>query len=389
MHDISIRKAQPGDILHDDEVKGLQLRVFDSRKSFYLYFRTKLKKERRPKLGDYPTISLAKARSLARAMLNDVADGMDPVVERERQRQAPTVSELWTTWLTEEGNIKSVDEYTRVWNKYLAPKLAAKRVADVQYADLKSIHTKMKATPYMANRAIAIASTLFSLAEKHGYRPRNSSPTSDIERYAEPRRKRHMAGDEPIRIAEILRREGDRNPASVAFLYLLILTGARKSEIAKAKWPQVIGNKIVLTVHKTDGKGEVRTIYLAPQAVDILAKLPKDDEKTITGIQSPKKLWERIRIEAGCPDLRMHDLRRSFASVALKAGLSLDQIGEMLGHSSTQTTKGYAWMIEEAGHASAAATADAMGRFMNMATSPAPSQTCADQPGPASPSPVP
>ena len=106
-----------------------------------------------------------------------------------------------------------------------------------------------------------------------------------------------------------------------------------------------------------------RSKVLPPQALEVLARLPRTSD-TITGIQSPKKLWERVRRDAGCPDLRMHDLRHSFASAALAAGLSLSQIGELLGHKSTQTTKRYAHLVEEVATAAATAAADRIASTM-------------------------
>lgn len=361
MHDITIKQAKPGDVLHDDQVKGLQIRAFANRKSFYLYFRTKLKIERRPKIGDYPTISLAKARELARAMLNVVAEGKDPVVEREKQIQAPTMADLWTKYKTEVGTKKkSFEEDGRRWNLYIEPKLAKKRVADIELDDLVKLHTGLKDKPYQANRVLSQMSAMLVFAEKYKYRAAGANPCKHVDRFEEPKRKRYMAGAEPMRIAEILRREEAEYPDSVAFIYLLIMTGARKDEIGTAKTKWLDGS----TLRLPDSKTGARTIYLPPHVMEVLAKLPKDRD-TITGIRSPRKFWERIRKEAGCPDLRLHDLRHSFASAALKAGLTLAEIGELLGHASTQTTKRYAHLMEEAAHASVAKTADVLERMMS------------------------
>ena len=77
MRQTDIKSAVPGTTLRDDQVKGLMLRVFESKRSFYLNFRTKARIERKPKLGDYPTMTLDQARSLARAMLLEVAAGRE------------------------------------------------------------------------------------------------------------------------------------------------------------------------------------------------------------------------------------------------------------------------------------------------------------------------
>jgi integrase len=360
MHDITIKQAKPGETLHDDQVRGLQLRAFAERKSFYLYFRTKLRVERRPKIGDYPTISLAKARELARVMLNVVAEGKDPVLERDKQMQAPTMSELWTKYKKEVGpKNKTFGEDERRWNRYIEPKLAKKRVAEIELDDLAKLHTGLKNTPYQANRVLSQMSAMLVFAEKYKYRAAGSNICRHVDRFPEPKRKRYMAGTEPMRIAGILRREEATYPDSVAFIYLLIMTGARKDEIGTAK-PQWLDGS---TLRLPDSKTGARTIYLPTHVMEVLARLPKDRD-TITGIRSPRKFWDRVRKEAGCPDLRLHDLRHSFASAALQAGLTLAEIGELLGHASTQTTKRYAHLMEDAAHASVAKTAEVLERMM-------------------------
>jgi len=182
-----------------------------------------------------------------------------------------------------------------------------------------------------------------------------SNPVRGSERFPETKRKRYMTAAEVSRVAELLIEEERENLFSSAFIQLLILTGARKDEIAKARWDQIKGNMILLLDSKTGAK----EIYLSPQALDVLAKLPRTTG-TLTGINDPKKLWGKIRRAAGCPDLRIHDLRHSFASAGISAGLSLAQIGGLLGHKSTQTTHRYAHLIEEAGVAAATTVGDLM-----------------------------
>lgn len=356
MHDVTIKQAKPGETLYDDQVKGLQLRAFENRKSFYIYFRTKLKVERRPKLGDYPTISLAKARELARETLVTVAEGKDPVVERDKQMQAPTMAGLWNKFKIDVADKKkSGGEDERQWLVYLAPKLGKKRVADIEFEDMQSLHHALADTPYQANRVISLASAMFNLAEKYKWRPNGSNPCRHISRYKEQRRKRIMQTPEAPAIAAALAKREDEYPQSVAFLYLLILSGPRKSEIAKVTWAQLevqeregVRSGIL---HLGDSKTGAKPVYIPPQGMRILDKLPRpkptDKDQTLTGIKDPKKLWNSVREEARCPDLRMHDLRRSFISAGLACGYSLSQIGKTIGHANTQTTDGYAWLLAD------------------------------------------
>ena len=135
--------------------------------------------------------------------------------------------------------------------------------------------------------------------------------------------------------------------------------GHRCGEIAAARREWIEGNVIRLP----DSKTGARTIYLPPHVLELLAKLPRNTE-TITGIASPTKVWTQIRAEAGYPDLRLHDLRRSFASAALSAGVSLAQIGELLGHRNTATTKRYSYLITESATVAATIAADRISAMM-------------------------
>lgn len=357
LNERNIKTAPVGATLWDATIKGLHLRVFDSRRSFYLFYRPKTGGQRKPKIGDHGSITLAQARKVAQQMLVEVASGGDPAAERAEARAEPTVADLWLEYEKRHlAKKKSAINDRRHWRLHIEPRLGKLKVKDVSYPMVDDMHRSMADTPTEANRVLATLSTMFNLAkDKLNWIERN--PVEGVDRNPERKRKRYMRGEEAAKIAEILHNEAADNPASVAFLYLLILTGARKGEIAKAKWSDLQGNRLVLGEHKTDHTGDDRHIYLPPAAMDVLDRLPRTSG-TITGILTPQKLWERIRVEAGCPDLRMHDLRHSFASAAIGAGLSLAQIGELLGHKSTQTTKRYAHLVEEAAHSAATMTAD-------------------------------
>jgi integrase len=187
----------------------------------------------------------------------------------------------------------------------------------------------------------------------------NSNPCKLVQRTRESARRRHMLADEAPKIAAALRRHEPTAAASVAFIWLLILSGARCGEIAAARWEWIEGNVLRLP----DSKTGARTLFLPSQVMELLARLPRKCE-TITGIKEPVTIWKKVRAEAGCPDLRLHDLRRSFASAALSAGVSLSQIGELLGHRNAQTTRRYAYLMSESATAAATVAADRITALM-------------------------
>jgi len=370
----NIKTAQPGDVLWDEKIDGLHLRVRATRKSFHLYYRTKAGVERRPKLGDHGSITLAQARKLAGEMWLEIGAGKDPSQARKEAKAEKTLTELWEEfWKRRAIKKKTSSEDARLWAKFLEPWAGGQKLSSIDYTMAADLHEGVteESGPIQANRVLALLSAMFNF----GVKPLEwivKNPAEGVERNKETKRRRYMTLDEALAISAALAKREGAHPASVAFIYLLILTGARKGEIAKATWSQVVGNKLILSEHKTDGGGEDRVIHLPPVAMAVLNALPKVDGGTITGLASPKKLWEAVRVEAGCPDLRLHDLRHSFASAAISAGLTLPQIGELLGHSSTQTTKRYSHLMDEAAALAAGSIADRIMGQMTIGALPTP-----------------
>lgn len=361
----ALAKAKPGDILRDADVPGLHVRVTATGPRFLLYYRTREGRERRPKLGSATVMSLTDARNRARHLLLKVANGEDPQAAVFDARESPLFKDFAASYLkryaAKEKKKSSADKDKYMLDSVLIPTWGKRTVASLRDDDMAELREAMHATPVHFNRVWSLVSKMFNLAEGPGWRlrPHDSNPVRGVARYPERKRRRYMKAPEAKAIAAALDREEADNPACVAFLRLLILTGARKGEIARARWEWLDGS----VLRDPDSKTGERDIYLSPAAVAVLERLPRTSG-TLTGIASPQKLWCKIRKEAGCPDLRMHDLRHSFASVALSLGLTLGQIGELLGHKSTQTTQRYAHLIEEHKQIAASRTADAIAQRM-------------------------
>lgn len=365
----AIAAAKPGDRIWDDQVRGLCLRVSSTgRKAFYLVFRTRAGRQRGPKLADLEVMALAQARDAAREMLAAVALGGDPVAEWRAERAAPTVAELGDRWLADHGRAikpRTLKLYRVVFEKHLRPKIGAFKAAAVQHADMDGLHKSMSATPHLANRMLATASCMFSYAEKHRIRPLGSNPCAHVRRFREDKRRRYMSRVEAPRVAAQLAKYAATHPQAVAFIYLLILSGARPVEIADARrdWIESVGAGGVLRL--PDSKTGAKPVFLPPQVMQIVATLPVLSTGRLFQIKSPKHVWDGIRVGAGAPDLRLYDLRHTFASAALEAGYSLSQIGELLGHASAQTTKRYAHLVDEKAREAAADTAGLLERMMS------------------------
>jgi integrase len=361
----SLNAMKPGDRLKDTLVAGLEARRHPTGTSFLLYYRTRQGVARRPKIGSYPTISIAQARDIARGLLVQVAAGNDPMASREQERQEPTMALLWDRceqehWHQEQ---KWAREAKGIWLRVLAPKLAKTKVSALTYTDIQAIHATLSKTPNAANRALAVASKMLSLAERWGMRPPGSNPCALVQRFQEKKRRRYAAPDEILKIGSALDKlaANPEHATGIAFLSVLMFSGARPSEIERATPSQLEpapGGAAVLRIEK--GKTGERAVYLPAQAVAALARLPKDREKLCGRATVPRRLWKAVLKESGVKGLWARDLRRTFATLALTNGVSLSQVGELLGHKSAQTTKVYALLMEDAAHKAAAGVAQSI-----------------------------
>lgn len=363
----AIRALQPGQTILDDVVPGLRVRALATKKCWYLWFRTKAGIPRNPKIGDCDILNIAEARAAAKAMLLQVANGEDPVGDRVTARGAPTVNDLWEKFSATAGARKKTRKQDeRYFIRFLAPRLGNRRVQHLAYEDAVGLHASLSDTPYQANRVLGLLSKLCSFSERPlEWRSLNSNPCRGVQRYPELKRRRYATPDEFARIGRELAAAPARYAPSVAFILLLIYSGARPAEIGRAQrsWIERQGDAGVLRL--PDSKVGQRHVYLPPQAMRIVDRLPAYPDGTICGMAGPEEFWRNLRKRAGCPDLRMYpDLRRSFATSAVAAKQSIDVVGGLLGHANRQTTLVYARLMEEVAQEGAAAAGNQIEKWL-------------------------
>ena len=245
---------------------------------------------------------------------------------------------------------KTVDSMERTWRNNVAETLGHKNIKRLKRLDIIKLFNEItERAPGVANRCVGIISSVFNIAVEHELVEHNVC--KGIKKNRETKRKRYYTPDELKRIFKALdaRSSDPKNRESIAFIKLLIYTGARCGEIANARWCDLHGDKIILKEHKTDDKDDARVIHLNPQAKAVINSLERKGEQvSLIGINRPRGLWYSIRKEAGCPDLRLHDLRHSFASYAFKSKkVSGEEVGNLLGHKSMQTTMRYMHIMDD------------------------------------------
>ncbi len=357
---IAIQKAEPGEILRDDQVPGLHAKVFANRVSFYLYFRTPDKKERRPKIGDFGAINIQQAREIAREWLFKNAKG-EEVKPRLQPLQRLTIACLHKQWHKEHrhhlkpNSQRSQDHH---WNNYILPYLGNILLLDLERRDIYSMFEQVsKKAPVMANRVLSTLSNGLNLAEEWGWRKPNSNPCCTIRGNKESQRKRYLTPEELQRLGTVLlewEKKGSWWRKSSRFIRLLMITGARKNEIAYARreWIDFDAQLLRLPDSKTGAK-EVGLPNAAMRLIQQIIQEEPDSEWLCSGfhktdrLENPYFLWKKMKKEAGISDLKLHDLRHSFASVGLSfQGMNLRQVGLLLGHSNESTTARYAHLMQ-------------------------------------------
>ena len=225
------------------------------------------------------------------------------------------------------------------------------KVADVTFADVDRLHRSMRETPYRANRCAAVLSKMFSLSIR--WRIRTDNPAKGVERNHEEKRATYLSEAQLPALISALAAHADQQIANV--FRLLLLTGSRRGEVLAAAWDQFdleAGIWIKPSAH-TKSKLEHRT-PLSAAVVELLRLIHAESGATSKWvfpsgdghIVDPKKSWASICKAAGISGLRIHDLRHSYASMLVNAGLSLPIIGAMLGHTQVSTTARYAHLAD-------------------------------------------
>jgi integrase len=231
------------------------------------------------------------------------------------------------------------------------------------------LHHRLHATPYLANRVLAVCAKLMAWAEQQRERTPGTNPCRGIEKYREDKRRRYLTPNELKRLGCALRvgaRRGRLTPSALTAIRLLILTGARVSEILGLRWTEVDFEHGALNL--ADSKTGRKTIVLNAPARDLLKEWPHwaTSPYVFPGEGRGKRkgehrvdlndAWRWIRRRGKMPDVRLHDLRHSFASVAVSSGQSLPIVGALLGHTQAQTTQRYAHLMDDPLRAASEAT---------------------------------
>jgi integrase len=358
-------------VLWDSELKGFGVRVQrGGTKSYLLHYRAGTGRGaplRKLTIGRHGSPWTPEAaRSEAKRLLGMIEGGADPAADKLARKQAPTIAVLSERFLAEHADAKrkgsTAAEYRRLLDRIILPTLGGRKVADVTRADINKLHHANRAAPYQANRTLAVLSKMFNLAEQWSFRPDGSNPCRHVEKFTERKRERMLSPAELARLGDALAAY-DGSPYPVAAIKLLVFTGARLGEVLGLRWDWIDLERGEASL--PDSKSGAKILHLPPPAFAVLTELPRLDgnphviagAKPGAALVNLEKPWLTIRAAAGLDNVRLHDLRHAFASVAASSGMGLPIIGKMLGHTQAATTHRYAHLASDPVKAAAAVVA--------------------------------
>ena len=345
----------------DTEIKGFMLEHrAGGGATYYFRYRDAAQKVRLSRIGRLADVSLADARARAHAMRQMLQDGGDPGVERHRFRDMPTLAELVSdrylpyaklrkrSWATDECMLRL----------HLLPAFGEYRLSRIRRADVVRLMHEAREKGYAAgtcNRMLVLLKFVLNCAIRWDLMP-PGNPCEGVEPFDDQgARERYLSADEVRRLFEEL--DDNANVQVGQVIRLLLLTGARKREVLDARWSEIDMSRRLLTVAASRSKSKKpRHIPLSDAAVELLRTLPRHEgvpwvffnPRTGKPPVSIFYAWDSIRRKVGLEEVRLHDLRHSYASFLVNAGRSLYEVQRLLGHHDPKVTMRYAHLSPQA-----------------------------------------
>ncbi|MEX3007211.1 tyrosine-type recombinase/integrase [Hoeflea sp. TYP-13] len=379
----TIDRAQLKDadyFIWDSELKGFGIKIAKGgRKSYVCKYRVgsgRTAPTRRMTIGAHGSPwTVEQARTEARKILGRAANGEDPAKEKQDQRKQLTVAQLCDLYLEHGIGAKKAStvatDLGRI-ERHIKPLLGKKKVPSVTRADVRrflqdvangktsaDIKTGLRGRAIVrggkgtATRTIGLLGGIFSYAQDCGLIEVN--PVRGVKRFADRKGERYLSKQELVALGKAFHDGLERglNPLAIAVLKLLVFTGARKGEIETLKWSAVDFDNGYLKL--ADSKTGQKAIPLNASALEVLKNHPRLHDSPFVfpahrgdgNYEGTPKVWRIIRSIAGLEDVRLHDLRHSFASVAISEGASLPMVGALLGHKDAATTQRYAHLHDD------------------------------------------
>jgi len=340
----------------DTEIRGFLLEHRASGgATFYFRYRDAAGKVRMNNIGRLDEISLSDARAKAHKMRQMVSEGGDPKLESHRFKDVPTldafVAERYMPYAKSRKRSWDTDE--TMLRNHILPVFGEYRMNRVTRSDVVAFHHSIQDKGYAAgscNRMLILLKFVYNCAIRWDILPATGNPCVGVEPFEDNgARERYLTQAEVGQLFDEL--DTNRNVQVGQVIRLLLYTGARKREVLDAKWDDIDWTRQMLTVPAARSKSKKpRYIPLSDAAIELLRALPRQDDipwvffnpKTKKPPVSIFCAWDSIRKKVGLGEVRLHDLRHSYASFLVNAGRSLYEVQKLLGHHDPKVTMRYA-----------------------------------------------
>uniref|UniRef100_UPI004047CDE5 tyrosine-type recombinase/integrase n=1 Tax=Yoonia sp. TaxID=2212373 RepID=UPI004047CDE5 len=364
--------------IFDTEVRGFALCIYrGGGRAFTLDYRY-AGRQRRMTFARWPDWGVTAARERAKALRREIDAGGDPLATRDAKREAPRVSDLVKRYvdmhLPHLATLNAADQRSMM-EKFIEPTWGTMLVTEVSSYDVELLLNNVaegrarpskqkpnnrarklkgaKPTPVRANRVGEVVRKMFAYAVKWGWRDDN--PATGFRRRMETPRERYLSHEEIACLATAL--DGAEDDRAAGIIRLCMLTGARVGEVRQARFEDFNLEHLSWTKPATTTKQ--RRVHRVPISDEAAAIVRQRRLAVIKGspwlfpgdipnqpLLEVRRFWMRIQKEVGIEDVRIHDLRHTFASLLVSGGASLEMIGKLLGHSQMQTTQRYAHLMD-------------------------------------------
>ena len=346
---------------YDNEIKGFFLEVRANKSKTYFLKAIVDKKRVTKKIGDANVMDIKSARVKALKLKRAVEEGKDIVIGRSSKNKSSILTleafyeEYYIPYI--KMHIKSYETNISVFKNHILPAFGLKNMVEIKKSEIITLHSNMvqkkKLAPATANKVLIFISHAFNVAMQLEIKGIEVNPASKIKPYLlNNARERYLTKDEATRLIDAIN-QTEQNIHLKYIIPMLILTGARRGEVLKAKHEDFNLNQLCWTI-PTSKSGKKRVLPITPQLLELYKSIPKDDTPYLFASAKSKKpyvtiyvSWNSARTRAGLKDLRMHDLRHSFASALVNSGRSLYEVQTLLGHSTSKMTQRYAHLSNE------------------------------------------
>ncbi len=333
--------------------RGFMLEVRSSGgKTYYQRYTDERGREHQFKIGPADVLTLQQARRKARQIKAEAILGGDPQQARQARRSIPTLR-----WFVDDRYLPFVKGYKRSWKTdetvlrvHILPELGRYFLDEITPDFIVGLTNKMRSAEYApgsVGRVVIILRYVFNLAIKWKVVPPGTNPASGIPVPPDVQRSRYLTEEETDRLIDSI--EMDENQIAAKAIMVLLMTGARRNEVTQARWADVNWERETLFVPRTKN-GTPHNIQLGNEVIELLRSVPVIEgnpyifPSPTTGKPMPHLFfpWDRIRKRAELKDVRLHDLRHSFASLLVNNGEDLHVVQELLGHKNARSTQRYA-----------------------------------------------